>query len=111
MTPIPDGGRIVEYHCDDCGHVDHPNQGDHGAPTCPSCGRTVEQVSTDGAGSVKDHDHDLRKEHVGPPRENALGEVHVEIWVGCRDEDCAGYWTGDATLTIDVDSSDVEEVA
>lgn len=59
--------------------------------------------------AVKDHEHDLRKEHVGPPRQDAFGNVTVVVWVACTDHDCAGYWTGEAELSLDEES--VEEMA
>lgn len=55
---------------------------------------------------VKDHRHNLRKEHVGKPRVVHTGEVEVEVRVACADPDCAGYWTGSAELELDVE--DVE---
>lgn len=50
---------------------------------------------------IKDHDHDLRKEHVGGPRMTSVGTVEVGVWVACSDDECAGYWTGTAELTIE----------
>lgn len=52
-------------------------------------------------GTAADHEHTLRKEHVGPPHEDAMGNVAVEVWVACTHPDCEAYWTGGAELTLD----------
>ncbi|MFB6237021.1 MAG: hypothetical protein ABEH81_01485 [Halopenitus sp.] len=49
------------------------------------------------SGSWEPHEHNLRKENVGKPREGPNGTVLVEVWVACTE--CGGYWTGEAKLT------------